>query len=140
MRDVLLYAHIFAGVGLIILSLLILFQLKQKSQGFPVLKIYAALTSALSWLLLLPSGNLYLTFYPATKTLIKAGSWPWAHSIVMETKEHWGLLLPIIATTAAWLVFTGRLKESRKWWILLVVVTVSIGIMGRIVTLGGMAR
>ena len=137
MRDVLLYVHILVGIALIILSSLILFQLKQKS---PFLKIYSALTSILSWVLLLPSGNLYLTFYPATKTLIKAGGWPWAHSVIMETKEHWGLLIPIIATTAAWLVFTGKRKESRRWWILLIILTLLMGVLGRIVTLGGMAR
>mgnify|MGYP001619823117 FL=1 len=137
MRDVLLYAHILIGVALIILSILILFQLKQKSSP---LKVYSALTSLLSWFLLLPSGNLYLTFYPATKTLIKAGSWPWAHYVIMETKEHWGLLIPIIATMATWLVFTGKREENRKWWILLLILTVLMGVLGRIVTVGGMAQ
>ena len=97
-------------------------------------------TAAISWLLLLPAGLLYLTFYPATKTVIKAGAWPWAHSIVMETKEHWGLLLPIIATTAAFLVYSGKFRESRKWWILLIMLAALIGVMGRIVTMGGMAQ
>lgn len=92
----------------------------------------------MSWLLLLPSGKLYLTFYPATKLLIKAGTRPWAHSIIMEIKEHWGLLLPMIATVAAGLILSGKNKESRKWWILLIILTLLIGVMGRIVTLGGM--
>jgi len=95
-------------------------------------------TAVIGWILLLPSGKLYITFYPATKTLVKAGSWPWAHSIVMETKEHWGLLLPIIATVAAGLVFTGKTKESKKWWILLIILSTLIGVMGRLVKIGAL--
>jgi len=137
MRDLMLYLHIIAGLSIIVLSILILLQMQKKSTW---LKPLSALTAAISWLLLLPSALLYIIFYPATKTLIKAGAWPWAHSIFMETKEHWGLLIPIIATTAAGLVFTGRVKESKKWWILLLALAALIGVMGRIVTLGGMAR
>ena len=136
MRDLLLYLHIIAGLSIIIFPIVILLQDKKSTW----LKPLSAITAAISWLLLLPSGKLYLTFYPATKTLIKAGSWPWAHSIFMETKEHWGILLPIIATTAAFLVFSGKAKESRKWWILLMILAALIGVMGRIVTMGGMAQ
>lgn len=136
MRGLVLYGHIIIGLALIVFPILILLELKKQSA---LLKIYSAATAALSWFLLLPSSILYLTFYPATKTVIKAGSWPWAHSIVMETKEHWGLLLPIIATVAAGLVFMDKRDESKKWWILLIIITVLIGVMGRIVRLGGNA-
>lgn len=137
MRDIVLYLHIIIGMLLIVLPIVILLQTQKKSTW---LKLLSAATSVLSWLQLLPSAVLYILFYPATKTLIKAGSWPWAHSIFMETKEHLGLLLPIIATTAAGLVFSGKIKESKRWWILLIVLAALIGVMGRIVTLGGMAR
>ncbi|HIJ98075.1 TPA: hypothetical protein H1012_03420 [archaeon] len=137
MRDVLLYAHILIGALLILLPFIILSQLKAKN---PIAKQLSFLTAGLSWILLIPAGKLYITFYPATKTVIKAGAWPWAHSIIMETKEHWGLLLPIIATTAAFLVYDGKNEESRKWWILLAIASLLIGIMGRIVKMGALAR
>ena len=106
MRDLMLYLHIIAGLSLIVFPVIILIQDRKSTWIRPL----SFLTASISWLLLLPSAKLYLTFYPATKTLIKAGSWPWAHSIFMETKEHWGLLLPVIATTAAFLVYSGRLN------------------------------
>ena len=137
MRDLVLYLHIIIGLSLVALAIAILLQIKTKSSW---LKPLSAAASLLSWLLLIPSAVLYIVFYPATKTLIKAGSWPWAHSVFMETKEHWGLLLPVIATTAAGLVFSGEIKESKKWWILLIIVAALISVMGRIVTLGVMAR
>src|SRR3989344_4331828 len=135
MRDLLLFAHIIAGLALIAFPIIILLYLKKKPKW---LKAFSFATAAISWLLLLPSVKLYITFYPATKTLVKAGSWPWAHSIVMETKEHWGLLLPIIATVAAGLVFTGKTKESKKWWILVIVLSALLGVMGRIVKMGAL--
>ena len=127
------FGHLLLGMGLVVLPIIILVNLKEKPKW---LKSLSAITAAISWLLLLPAGLLYLTFYPATKTVIKAGAWPWAHSIIMETKEHWGLLLPVIATVAALLVFDKKEEESKKWWILLLVVSFLIAIFGRIVKMG----
>ena len=133
MRDLAYFGHLLLGVGLVVLPIIILVNLKEKPKW---LKAVSAITAAISWLLLLPAGLLYLTFYPATKTVIKAGAWPWAHSIIMETKEHWGLLLPVVATVATLLVFDGKEAESKKWWILLLVVSFLIAIFGRIVKMG----
>ncbi len=137
MRDFVLFAHIILGLALIAFPILILLYLKKQPSW---IKPLSFVTAAISWLLLLAAGKLYITFYPATKTLIKAGAWPWAHSVVMETKEHWGLLLPIITTVAAGLVFTGKTKESRKWWILAIILSVLLGVMGRIVKIGALAK
>ena len=133
MRDLVLFAHIILGLALITFPILILLYLKKRSTW---LKPLSFVTVAISWILLLPSGKLYITFYPATKTLILAGTKPWLHSILMETKEHWGLLLPIITTLAAGLVFENKLEESKKWWVLIIILSLLIGIMGRIIKLG----
>lgn len=135
MRDIVLLSHIILGISLIVLSILILLESKKKSK---YLKLLSVITAALSWLMIIPSGYLYIKFYPATKTLIKAGSWPWAHSIIMETKEHWGLLIPIIATLAAGLVLADKTKESKKWWMLLIILSIIIGIMGRVIKMGAL--
>lgn len=133
MRDLVLFAHIILGLALIAFPILILLYLKKRPNW---LKPLSFATAAISWILLLPSGKLYLTFYPATKTLILAGTMPWLHSVLMETKEHWGLLLPIITTVAAGLVFTGRAKDSKKWWILTTTLSLLTGVIGRIIKAG----
>src|SRR3989338_11347204 len=135
MRDLVLFAHIIGGLSVMVFSIIIVLYLKKQAKWLKPLSIF---TAFLSWLVILPSALLYLIFYPATKTVIKAGSWPWAHSIIMETKEHWGILLPIIATTAAWLVVSGKNEKSRKWWILLIILTLLIGVMGRLVKIGAL--
>lgn len=136
MRDLVLFAHIILGFALIVLTIIILRESNKKPS---FLKPLSALTAGVSWMLLIPSGTLYITFYPATKTLIKAGVWPWAHLILMETKEHWGLLLPIIATVAAGLVFSGKIEEGKKWWILVIVLSTLLAVMGRVITMGALA-
>ena len=136
MRDEALYIHILLGVLSIIFAATILYGMKKKASW---VKPLSMITAAMNWLVLVPAGFFYINFYPATKTLIKAGAWPWAHSIFMETKEHWGLLLPVIATVAAVLVVQNRENESRRGWWLLIGITVAIGIMGRIVKMGALA-
>lgn len=138
MRDLVLFAHIILGLALVVFPILILAYLKNPKKKPAWIKPLSFTTAAISWILLFPAGKLYINFYPATKTLIKAGAWPWAHSIIMETKEHWGLLLPIVTTVAAGLVFTGRVKESKRWWILAIALSILLGVMGRIVKIGAL--
>lgn len=59
---------------------------------------------AVSWM---AGGYYYVKFYGAlVKPIIKAGSAPWVHNIIMETKEHIFLfIIPLAVTVAliAWL-------------------------------------
>ena len=137
MRDLVLFAHVIMGLAVIVMSVIILINSKKKSKFVRHISLAVAVVS---WIEIIPSAILYLLFYPATKTLIKAGAWPWAHSVIMETKEHWGLLVPVIATVAAWLVLTGKIKDSRKWWMLLIALVTLIGIFGRLVKVGALAQ
>ena len=51
-----------------------------------------------------------VTYGSQVKPVIKASQYNWAHSIVMETKEHVFLFLPILACTV-WLL----LNSSDSW-------------------------
>ncbi|MAH03569.1 hypothetical protein CMI39_02165 [Candidatus Pacearchaeota archaeon] len=127
--------HLILGISLIILPLFILSGLKKKAS---FVKPLSLITALISWLLILPSGKLYISSYSTTtKLIIKSGSYPWIHSILMETKEHWGLLLPIIASVAAGLVYSGKVSESKDWWKLLFNLSILIGIIGIIIYIGG---
>lgn len=65
---------------------------------------FGAIFLFFSWL---TGGYYYLTNYQATvKALIKAGPYPWAHSVVTEVKEHVFMFLPFLAVVA-W----GALKQ-----------------------------
>ena len=59
------------------------------------LALVGSLFFVLSWI---TGGYYYVKYYgTSVKALIKEGPSPWAHSIIMETKEHIFLLLPFIA-------------------------------------------
>jgi heme/copper-type cytochrome/quinol oxidase subunit 3 len=47
----------------------------------------------------------YITYYPAAKAEIKAGPTPWVHGILMEVKEHIGLLEPMILFSIAFIAW-----------------------------------
>lgn len=125
--------HLLLGISLIILPLIIIKGLRKKA---PWVKPTALATAIISWVLLWPAGKTYLVTYPAKKAIIKAGSFPWIHLILMETKEHWGILLPLIVTIAAGLIYSGKAKESVKWWKLTFTLSIVIGILGMIVFAG----
>ena len=88
-------------------------------------------------------GYYYVTFYgPLVKPIIKAGSVPWAHSVVMEAKEHIFLFAIPIAVTV---FFLSRLDKDqlqlfglRGSFIRLAVIIaglgLSFGIMGFIIS------
>lgn len=54
--------------------------------------------AGLMWAAFLVGGYWYVFHYAADKALIKSGPWPFAHSFVMEAKEHVFLSLLLLAT------------------------------------------
>ena len=66
----------------------------------------------LSWII---GGYYYVSFYGTdVKPVIKEGPQPWAHSIVMEAKEHIFLFLPFLAVIASLLIMNVRVNETKK--------------------------
>ena len=56
--------------------------------------LIAAVCIAAAWVC---GGYWYVHFYPAEKTLILAGPWPFAHNLFMEIKEHLFFVTGILA-------------------------------------------
>ena len=96
-----------------------------------------------SWIL---GGYYYVVFYGSlVKPTIKAGPMPWAHSIIMETKEHLFLFLPFLALLALGLIYHYKeellINKRAKIFIVLVcgiiiLIGLSIAGMGYIVSAG----
>ncbi len=58
-----------------------------------------------AWLV---GGYQYLTTYgPKLKPVVLEGDWPWAHSVLMEAKEHLFLFLPVVAAALALVLSTA---------------------------------
>ena len=56
--------------------------------------LVTAVCIAAAWIC---GGYWYVHFYPAEKTLILNGPWPFAHDVFMETKEHLFFITGILA-------------------------------------------
>ena len=64
----------------------------------------------------LVSGVYYVAYYgPEVKPAIKAGAWPWGHTIFMESKEHIFLFLPFLSILLFFLIWKNgdKLREER---------------------------
>lgn len=92
----------------------------------------------LSWI----SGGYYYVLYygEEVKRTIKAGQYPWAHSLFMEAKEHIFLFLPFLAAVVfAVIFFVGeRLGLEPKLKRPLIFVTGLLVVLGIVITLSGM--
>jgi hypothetical protein len=101
--DVILLAHAAFGVTGCLTALWVFVE-ALNAQPPNAVRIQAAAFIAAACMIgaWLCGGYWYLHFYPAEKALILNGPWPFAHNLVMETKEHLffatailALLLPI---------------------------------------------
>ena len=82
---------------------------KRKVGMAKIASLVGVISAFVSWLV---SGLYYVIYYgPQVKPVIKGGSWPWAHGIFMEGKEHVFLFLPFIAMILLFLVW----KYADRW-------------------------
>ena len=93
-----LITHVLLGVLGVIGSYACWLQLSGKNYNFRWLNTVAIVSCLSYWFSWITAGYYYVTYYgTAVKPIIKAGSYPWAHTIVMESKEHIFILLPFLA-------------------------------------------
>ena len=93
------------------------------------------LTAVFMFFTWVTSGYWYITYYAADKALILKGPWAFAHSLVMETKEHvffatliLALLLPIVS-------YRNNLNQNKPartliLWLAALVVLTSLALEG----------
>ncbi len=108
-----LIGHILFGLIGVLMSVAIVLSLVGKlyNRTYTLYSSIAAFSSFMaSWLL---GGWYYVTYYGSVvKPIIKSGPYPWAHLIVMESKEHIFLMLPIL--TAVIMLFVWLNKDKPK--------------------------
>jgi hypothetical protein len=89
MSDIFLFAHPTFGVlGMLAAVWVFVETLNASEANQARIRTAAYVTTGcivLAWIL---GGYWYTTFYAPEKAIILKGPWPWAHDLVMETKEH----------------------------------------------------
>jgi len=102
--------------------------LNAKSQNLVRMRLASVTSAILMWATYIVAGYWYVTLYAADKALIKAGPWPLAHGLFMETKEHVFFMVLLLATLLPIATFSdvlGRrgVRHLAMWIAALVVLT-----------------
>jgi hypothetical protein len=98
-------SHVFFGVlGTLFAAALFIDILNVNDANLKRIKVMAFAVTALIILAYLVGGYWYVVHYASDKSIILAGTWPWAHKFFTEVKEHifftlllLALYLPIVA-------------------------------------------
>ena len=136
-----LIVHVLAGViGVFLFGAAALELLKNKS-SLRLLRWFSLLGFLFfAGVLWSSAGYYYVLYYgKAVKPVIKAGSTPWVHTVIMETKEHIFLFLPFIALVITLLFyFLGdKVEQNNNIKKAALTLTSMIFIFGIVITLMG---
>jgi len=130
--DMILLAHAGFGVLGTLAALWVLVEAlnanSENAKRIRTAALIAAVCMVIAWIL---GGDWYLRFYPADKTLILKGPWPFAHNVFMETKEH---LFFLTLTLSLYLPIAVREKlyanPSARKMVLCVAMLIALSGMG----------
>jgi hypothetical protein len=131
MSETILLSHATFGVLALLASVWVFVDtLNGSDQAMLRIRRASALVAALLWLTAVFGGYWYLSWYGTDKALIKAGPWPFAHTVAMETKEHvfftlllLGSYLPIVARD-----FRMRARRTRGLLLTISALIVALGL------------
>lgn len=136
----LLIIHVISGILGVIALYAVLISLIKSALNLEWLRqasLWGVVLLILSWL---TGGYYYATYYGAkVKPVIVKGSYPWAHTVFMEAKEHIFLFLPFLSLAiflALWLL-GERLEINANLKRALIFLTGLATSLGVIVTLFG---
>ena len=99
MKELILMCHVLCGVACLIMTVWVFVDALNANAGnLGRIRWLSRAAAACLWLAFLVGGYWYVFDYPADKALILKGPWPFAHSLFMETKEHFVITLLLLAT------------------------------------------
>jgi uncharacterized membrane protein YwaF len=98
-NNVILMLHVLFGVLCLIGALWVFIDTVHAAEAHlgRIRAVSVALAIAM-WAAYLIAGYWYIVYYPNDKALILKGPWPFAHNFFMETKEHFVIVLLLLAT------------------------------------------
>lgn len=99
MNEVILMSHVLFGVGCMVAAVWLFVDVLNANEGnLARIRIISWGAAVFMWLAFLIGGYFYVTAYKADKAIILNGPWPFAHDLVMETKEHMVIMLLLLVT------------------------------------------
>lgn len=103
---ILLVSHVTTGLVGVIACYSVWLGLLKKELKLDFLKKFSLLAPIMLFISWLTGGYYYWDYYGmVVKPLIKAGTYPWAHLVFTEGKEHLFLFLPFLAVVIALVIW-----------------------------------
>lgn len=141
-----LVAHVLVGVVAIGLIQLVFMHFLRSAPSWKYLRSltgWATIGFFISWL---AGAYYYVVYYGgAVKPLIINGAYPWAHKIIMESKEHVFILLPFLAIALWFLIQVLDEQQNdrlKKIGLILTLTTLLLGVFVAVagIIISGAAR
>ncbi|MEK7568001.1 MAG: hypothetical protein AAB513_03730 [Patescibacteria group bacterium] len=135
-----LVTHVLTGVIAVGLITLVFMHLLKKTPGWKYLSLLSGSATVLFLISWVTSAYYYVTYYGAkVKPIILKGAYPWAHQIMMESKEHIFIILPFLTLTLYLATkLLGKIQDERIHQALRKLTMVAV-ILGVYITVSGMA-
>jgi len=117
MNEIILMSHVLFGVACMTSAIWLFVEVLNANEANLVrIRRMSWAAAAAMWLAFIIGGYWYVTAYSADKAIILKGPWPFAHNLVMETKEHLVIMLLLLVTYLP-IVASNNLvtsKDARK--------------------------
>jgi predicted membrane channel-forming protein YqfA (hemolysin III family) len=99
MKEIVLLSHVGFGVGCILIAVWLFVDVLNANEGnlFRIKWMSQALAACM-WLAFVVGGYWYVVNYKKDKAVILKGPWPFSHNYFMETKEHFVIVLLLLAS------------------------------------------
>jgi hypothetical protein len=135
MNEILLMLHVSLGVFCIVATVWIFVDvLNAGAANQARVKLLSRLVAVAMGAAFFIAGYWYVVFYPGDKAIILKGPWPFAHSFIMETKEHLVILMLLLTTylpiVAASNFDANRAARKLLLWTSALVVLLALGMEG----------
>jgi hypothetical protein len=129
MNEIILMFHVLFGVACMIAAVWLFVDVLNANEGnLARIRKLSWGAAGFMWLAFLVGGYFYVTAYKADKAVILKGPWPFAHNMVMETKEHLVIMLLLLVTYLP-IVACNNLAASKGARKLMLCVTGAIALL-----------
>jgi len=99
MSEIIMMSHVLFGVSCMVAAVWLFVDVLHANEGnLARIRKLSCGAASVMWLAFLAGGYFYVTAYKADKAIILKGPWPFAHELVMETKEHLVIMLLLLVT------------------------------------------
>src|SRR5258708_30911971 len=99
MNEIILMAHVLFGLGAMVAAVWLFVDVLNASEAsLGRVRGISWGAAGLMWLAFIVGGYWYVTSYKVDKAIILKGPWPFAHNMIMETKEHLVIMLLLLVT------------------------------------------